>query len=537
MLFSNQCIISNAKDTDTCLLVVDWSTDYTNENDVILNIDIESDAGYIQTVSVAMFDDDFDALSTDNKPGFNDYYRMDEVTLKKGEVATVKFSITNEETPLDDGAYKILIQGSGIDAEKSTVQLPVWVIKPSKIPGIISNFNGADTSDLMTYIEQVKNPLKLEVSNNVPMSRLNGFLGIRLKDYNKFTTLNDIENAWRISEIISELSLTTPDKTILKNLIEANAESIGIDVKNADYKSNIDRIYNCIVYNNNINKASYIDEIKILFDNAVAIESINCAGETTIFKKFADYYKNLDISDENYNKFAQCKDSQIKLKIARMFLDKDFKTAEQIKGLFDDAVDEHIPDSSAGGQVSSGNAGGVSGSPVKDMGGSVGAGVSGNVPQGNKNTFNDCNSDHWAYTYIMELKQANIVSGYSDGCFYPDKQVKREEFVKMVVLIADLYNSGSKCSFNDVPANEWYYPYVASAYENGIVNGVSDNAFGVGNNVSRQDVAVIICRLLERYGVKVDSTGVAKTFSDNADIADYATESVKTLTGMSVLNG
>ena len=56
------------------LLSVQWYTDYSNPTAPELKIDMTSSAGYIPHITVVMYDDDFDALTTDNKPGFADYY-------------------------------------------------------------------------------------------------------------------------------------------------------------------------------------------------------------------------------------------------------------------------------------------------------------------------------------------------------------------------------------------------------------------------------------------------------------------------------
>lgn len=171
-----------ASDTDnSALIAANWSVDYNNKNDVCLTVDIQSDAGYIQNISIVMYDDEFDALSVDNKPAFDDYYHMDEIVLKKGETASVKFDISDEETPLTDGSYKILVQGSGKDAKFSTLQFPVWVINPSIIPGIISRFNNADASNIINCINEVKNTLRLDVKQSETAKRLTSFVNIKKK--------------------------------------------------------------------------------------------------------------------------------------------------------------------------------------------------------------------------------------------------------------------------------------------------------------------------------------------------------------------
>lgn len=546
MLFNLQCFASGSEDGSE-LIKADWFTDYTNANDVVLTVEVESSAGYVQTIAVVMYDDGFDALSADKKPAITDYFCMDEIVVKKGENGRISFDITDTATPLADGAYKILVQGSGADAAKSRLQIPVWVINPSKIPGLISRFNSADAANLKGYIDEVKLPLRLEVSETESSDRIKAFLSIRAKDYkDKFVTLHDVEKAWHVSEIIACLSDASPDKEYIRTLVETNAESIGIDTENVDYAANIDDVYKTMVYNNSIDAVSSMQEIKTLFEQAVAIEALNSASGTEISSVLAVYYEDIGISEKDYEKFADCTDSQTKLKIARMLANKDFKTVDEINSSFKGAIDKYIKDDSLEDTGSSGSTGGggggggggKAGSAIKGAGGTVSSAVTAPAyPQTTQPSFADCPESHWAYSYIEELKKSNIISGYSDGKFYPDKTVTREEFVKMVMLISGLFNENSTCEFSDAVKGEWYYAYVASAYAEGIINGVNAERFGIGSEISRQDVAVIICRLLTKLDAELKADGEAISFTDSEAISDYAAQSISTLTKMSVLNG
>ncbi len=536
MLISTICFSAQAQ-TDNTLFNVNWSGNYLNASSPELEIEIESDAVYIQTVFVAMYDDGFDALGN-NKPAFTDYYRMDEVVIKKGETGKVTFNISNTGTPLEDGAYNLLIQGSGKDAALSRVQLPVWVIKPSSIPGIISSFNGAEASGVKTLIDGVKNPLKLDVADSEPTSRLSAFVNIRKVDYQgSFKTLHDIEKAWKISEIISYLSGQTVDKATLRNVFEINASTLGIDVLSADYKAYTSDIYDAIIYNNKQSHADSITKINKLFNESVAIVTINNATNSTISKKLATYYSAAGISESVYKKHTDCNDSETKTKIERMLVNKGFLTAAEIKKTFEDAVDKYITSDTIiipGGSGGGGGGGGFT--PIKGIDSNVNATVGG-TGSADKASFNDCSNAHWAYSYVEQLKESGIISGYSDGNFYPDTTVKREEFVKMAVLLAGVHNGDSSCEFEDVLKNEWYYSYVASAFVEGIITGTSDTSFGIGADVSRQDVAVIVCRILKKFGIEASADAQSKVFADEADISDYAAQSVDTLAKLNVLNG
>ena len=149
--------------------------------------------------------------------------------------------------------------------------------------------------------------------------------------------------------------------------------------------------------------------------------------------------------------------------------------------------------------------------------------------------FKDVDKGYWAYSYINSLYEAGIVSGFG-GMFNPNEIITREEFIKLIVLSGGLEILDDAVSFTDVAEGEWYYQYAATAYKNEITKGVENGLFGVGRPISRQDMAVLASRLLQRYGKLPDE--VERTnYKDNTDIADYAAEMTAKLAAMGIMNG
>ena len=73
-----------------------------------------------------------------------------------------------------------------------------------------------------------------------------------------------------------------------------------------------------------------------------------------------------------------------------------------------------------------------------------------------------------------------------------------------------------------------------TAFQGGIVKGISEDTFGVGMSVSRQDAAALISRamkLTDKYNAD------AELFTDEADISDYALKPVKILRQMGIISG
>ena len=148
--------------------------------------------------------------------------------------------------------------------------------------------------------------------------------------------------------------------------------------------------------------------------------------------------------------------------------------------------------------------------------------------------FSDVPQEHWAYKAIYRLKEMGILSGKTETEFVPDEAVTREQFVKMLCIALNIPNTNEKYGFADVQSGAWYEQYVNNAYEKGIINGIGDSTFGIGQNVTRQDVCTMVCRATE---LAKDENAEAKEFGDAAEIAEYAREAVDTLCRIGIMNG
>lgn len=150
--------------------------------------------------------------------------------------------------------------------------------------------------------------------------------------------------------------------------------------------------------------------------------------------------------------------------------------------------------------------------------------------------FDDLDSVEWAREPICKLAEIGVLRGKEYRLFYPNDNITREEFVKMLTVAYKLNIENKTAKFTDVNADDWFMPYVAAALENGIVNGVSDDMFGTGQNITRQDLAVMAYNAALKNGVEFNTEGVQK-FSDDDKISDYAKTAVYALKSQDIVNG
>lgn len=111
-----------------------------------------------------------------------------------------------------------------------------------------------------------------------------------------------------------------------------------------------------------------------------------------------------------------------------------------------------------------------------------------------KKSFSDLGKVAWAEEAIYALRDAGILNGRSETEFDPNSAVTREEFTKLLVLALGAYDESAVADFADCADGAWYTPYVASGRKKGLISGLSEDVFGVGRSISRQEMAVMIAR-------------------------------------------
>lgn len=273
------------------------------------------------------------------------------------------------------------------------------------------------------------------------------------------------------------------------------------------------------------------------YNESTLLAAINKAGDPLKIKTLINDYRNvIPFSMATYDK------SDIDKTVTYLYKYSDIKTMSALEAAIEAAYKQQTTPSQ-----STGNGGGGGGSSSGSSGGSSIGSINrppvSTIPNSNSqttdsqdSTFTDLDSVEWAQEAIEYLADKNIVNGTGDNKFEPNNFVTREQFVLMIANAFNIKDSAAVCDFSDMPKSHWAYEAVASAYQSGIVLGESDQLFGTGQPITRQDMAIIAYRAATKAGYEFENTGEL-TFSDSADIADYAKESVAAMSAKGIING
>lgn len=147
-------------------------------------------------------------------------------------------------------------------------------------------------------------------------------------------------------------------------------------------------------------------------------------------------------------------------------------------------------------------------------------------------------SNHWAKKSISYLAERGIINGISEGEFAPNNNITRAEFVTLLARMDKIDEAKFKINgLKDVPENAWFNPYVAWAIENGITSGIDKNTFAPKDNITREQMAVMIKRFSDYKKISLKEINAKKIFLDESNISSYAKEAVEIIQKAGVING
>ena len=97
----------------------------------------------------------------------------------------------------------------------------------------------------------------------------------------------------------------------------------------------------------------------------------------------------------------------------------------------------------------------------------------------------------------MKLSAKDIITGYPDGTFKPNKSITRAEFAAIV----SKYIKNPKAAdevFADVPMNHWAKDAIAKVKAEGWISGYPDGTFKPNAPITRAEAVSIVNRMFGR---------------------------------------
>lgn len=147
------------------------------------------------------------------------------------------------------------------------------------------------------------------------------------------------------------------------------------------------------------------------------------------------------------------------------------------------------------------------------------------------------NASNWALTELAMADDDGFIIDSVRSDF--SKDITREEFCETVVILYD--RLGGKEVLEDYnPFTDTTNPVIVKAFNAGIINGVGNNKFAPDASLTRQELCAMIVRAMTASGITFGddkSYTFQQVYSDEDDIASWATTQVRIMNDFKIMNG
>lgn len=150
----------------------------------------------------------------------------------------------------------------------------------------------------------------------------------------------------------------------------------------------------------------------------------------------------------------------------------------------------------------------------------------------------------WYENTIAELYSKGIVSGVSEDEFAPENNVKRGDFVMLIMnSLGDKFDEITSDEadttvneFADVSADSYYHDSIIKARKLGIAYGAENNNFNADDSITREEMCAFTARALRKIN-ELDESQNENEFTDKADISAYAVKDINDLYAVGIVKG
>ncbi|MCD8214915.1 MAG: family 10 glycosylhydrolase [Clostridiales bacterium] len=144
---------------------------------------------------------------------------------------------------------------------------------------------------------------------------------------------------------------------------------------------------------------------------------------------------------------------------------------------------------------------------------------------------------NWAKEAVNTLVSQGIVSGVGSNKFAPADNVRRADFLLMLIKVLDLDAEYTE-NFSDVSADKYYADAAGIGKALGIVSGTGNNLFRPEDYITRQDMMVMAEKALSLKANLADaSLSLVESYPDSDQMDDYAKQSAANLILINIVSG
>ena len=137
--------------------------------------------------------------------------------------------------------------------------------------------------------------------------------------------------------------------------------------------------------------------------------------------------------------------------------------------------------------------------------------------------FTDVPTGNWFEEAVVYCYLGGLINGMSKTTFGPDTNMTRGMLVTVLHRMEGEPASNGVFPFYDVAEGIYYRAPVHWAYNNGVVNGVTDTSFAPENNINREQMVTLLYSFATNYlGMNLESRADLSAYADADSMSSWA---------------
>lgn len=381
---------------------------------------------------------------------------------------------------------------------------------------ILAKVNGAEKENIKGVLEEYNQVLCIDLTlgNISDEAKDKIFENISDTDFSKISELKTCIGEWILVARVNEAQ-----KEEILDII--SKDEYGFDAERLEMIESVENIAEAVFGKNFEN----YETLKKTYFEVLCMEEMKNADRTVI-KDILIYY------DEYLKEDIGSFDEEKLKSVGTVVLKEDYESFAEFDKAVSDASDKADDKDKKPSYTGGGSGGGSSSKKNTNMTPNF---ITPENVQKAPDVFSDLNNVMWAKDKIEELAVKGIIKGVSEEIFAPNELMTREQFVTLIVRAFGFDDAQKTVEFSDVSGDMWYSDSIYRAYNAGVVKGIDESNFGVGQNITREQLVTILYRAVKEKSTFDITT--ALTFGDSDSISDYAKEAVTAFCNGKIVNG
>lgn len=153
------------------------------------------------------------------------------------------------------------------------------------------------------------------------------------------------------------------------------------------------------------------------------------------------------------------------------------------------------------------------------------------------NLFSDVKESSWFYDAVRFVSAKGLMQGTTDTAFNPNGKATRGMIVTILWRMENQPKAKKGTTFTDVKNGKYYHDAVVWASEKGIVKGYSEERFAPEDNITREQLAMILHNYAESKGYKTSFSEDLSAYSDAGKIHSWAKDAMGWANAEGIISG